>query len=167
MGQQVFAGGDDLRHARLVVGSQQGGAIGDDQLLTDVPLQEGEVLHFQASGLLQGQVPALIGDDLRMDVRPADGGRGVHVGDEAQGRSLAPGGGGQQGIHIAVVVQVGPLQAQIRQFLGQIPAQNLLVSVVGTVSDVSLEVVSKDTYFRKRWVTSMMVSLRKLDLSPV
>ena len=127
MGQQVFAGGDDLRHAGLVVGSQQGGAVGDDQLLTDVPLQEGEVLHFQASGLLQGQVPALIGDDLRMDVRPADGGGGVHVGDEAQGRSLAPGGGGQQGIHIAVVVHVGPLQAQLRQLLGQIPAQNLLV----------------------------------------
>ena len=34
-------------------------------------------------------------------------------------------------------------------------------------SDISLEVVSKDTYFRKRWVTSMMVSLRKLDLPPV
>ena len=72
MGQQIFAGGDDLRHAGLVIGSQQGGAVGDDQLLADVPLQEGEVLHFQDSGLLQGQVPALIGDDLRMDVRPAD-----------------------------------------------------------------------------------------------
>ena len=127
MGQQVFAGGDDLRHAGLVVGSQQGGAVGDDQLLADVPLQEGEVLHLQAPGFFQGQVPALIGDDLRMDVRPADGGGGVHVGDEAQGRSLAPGGGGQQGIHIAVVVHVGPLQAQLRQLLGQIPAQNLLV----------------------------------------
>ena len=122
MGQQVFAGSDDLRHARLVVGPQQGGAVGDDQLLADVPLQEGEVLHLQAPGFLQGQVPALIGDDLRMDIGSADGRGGVHVGDQAQSRRIASGGGGQHGVHIAFVVQVGPLQAQGRQLIGQILA---------------------------------------------
>ena len=32
--EQVLHGGHNLRHTRLVVRPQQGGAVGDDQLLT-------------------------------------------------------------------------------------------------------------------------------------
>ena len=38
MGDQVFHGGKDLCYARLVVGAQQRGAVGDDQVLAYVVL---------------------------------------------------------------------------------------------------------------------------------
>lgn len=128
VGQQILAGGDDLRHAGLVVGAQQGGAVGDDELLPHVAAEEGEVLHPQAAGLGQRQVAALIGDDLGMDVGTADGGRGIHVGDEAQRRDvLLTRRGGQDGVDVAQLVHVGVLQPQPGQLVGQIPAQLLLV----------------------------------------
>ena len=98
------------------------------QLLPHVAVEEGEVLHPQAAGLGQRQVAALIGDDLGMDVGAADGGRGIHVGDEAQRRDvLLTRRGGQDGVDVAQLVHVGVLQPQPGQLVGQIPAQLLLV----------------------------------------
>ena len=50
------------------------------------------------------------------------------MGDKAHaGDSLAPGGGGQPGVHIAVLVHVGVVQPHLGQLLGQGCAQHLLL----------------------------------------
>ena len=128
--EQVLHGGHNLRHTRLVVRPQQGGAVGDDQLLT---LVFGQALklggpHDDALLLVEHQVAPLVADNAGLHPRPRRVWGGVHVGDKAHARdSLAPGGGGQPGVHIAVLVHVGVVQPHLGQLLGQGCAQHLLL----------------------------------------
>src|SRR5699024_8465261 len=123
---QGLDGGHDLGHAGLVVGPQQGGAVGGDQGLALHAGQEGEVLdpHHRAGGG-QGDVPAvvvLVQDGA--DVFAGGVGGGVHVGDQAQGGPvLAAGRGGQGAVNIAVLVHGGVLHPQGLEFLHQHPGQ--------------------------------------------
>ena len=127
MGQEVGAGADDLSDARLVVRPQQGGAVGDDELLADVLLQVGEILHPQGLAVPQLDVPALVAEAPGLHVLAADAGGGVHVGDEAQGgQVLAAGGCRQHAVDIAEPVQLHVLKAQGRQLLCQGLAQDPL-----------------------------------------
>ena len=123
---QGLDGGHDLGHAGLVVGAQQGGAVGGDEGLALERGQEGEVRHFHhGAGGGQGDVAAvivLVQDGL--DVLAGGVGRGVHVGDQAQGGPLlAAGGGGQRAVYIAVLVHHGVLHTQGVEFLHQHPGQ--------------------------------------------
>ena len=84
--EQQLRGGQDLRHARLVVRAEQRRAVGDDQALADGIFQlrvfrrgKHDVFLF-----VQHHVAAVIGlCDARADVLAGGVGRGVHVGDEA------------------------------------------------------------------------------------
>ena len=52
------------------------------------------------------------------------------------GDALAPGGGGEPAVHIAVLVHMGVVQAQLRQLLGQSGPQDLLLGGGGGGSGV-------------------------------
>ena len=94
MRHEVFRGAHDLRHARLVVGPEQRRAVGVDQR---VALEELSVEDDVAAVVLL--------DDARPDVLAAHVGRGVHMGDEADDRSVpASGRRGDRAHHIAVSV---------------------------------------------------------------
>ena len=97
VGDEHFAQGDDLRNAGLVIGAQQGGAVGDDELLPDVIRQKG-VIDGGEGGGTQFQHAAGVGDDAGLDVVAGDGGAGIHVGDEPEGFAFA----GEITVHIAV-----------------------------------------------------------------
>ena len=128
--QQLLHRLEDDGDARLVIRPQQGGAVGDDQLLT---LVFGQALklggpHDDALLLVEHQVAPLVADNAGLHPRPRRVWGGVHVGDKAHARdSLAPGGGGQPGVHIAVLVHVGVVQPHLGQLLGQGCAQHLLL----------------------------------------
>ena len=127
MGQEAGAGADDLGDACLVVRPQEGGAVGDDELLADVLREVREVLHPQGLAVPQLDVPALVAEAPGLHVLAADAGGGVHVGDEAQGgQVLAAGGGRQHAVDIAGPVQLHVLKAQGRQLLREGLAQDPL-----------------------------------------
>ena len=120
MGGQILHGGEDLGHTGLVVGAQQGGAVGDDQVLAHIPGQAGKLGRPHDHTLGEGDVPALVVDHLGMDIGAGGGGRSVHVGDEAQaGDPLTAHGGGEPTVDIAVLVQLGPVESQLGELLGQ------------------------------------------------
>ena len=130
MSGEVFHGRDDLRHARLVVRPQQGGAVGDDQILPHVLLQALKLTgaHDDALLLVEHDVPALVADDPGLDSAARRVGRGVHMGDEPHaGDPLTPGGGGQPGVHIALLGHVGVLEPHLGQLGRQGTAQYLLL----------------------------------------
>ena len=118
--------GHDLRHARLVVAAQNGGAVGGDEGLA-LQLQEaGEILGGQdAAGIPQGDVAAVVVVDQRgFHVLPGEVGDGVHVGDEAQpGLVLVAGSGGQGAVDVAFVADPGVLDAQFLKLLDQEPSE--------------------------------------------
>jgi len=130
VGQALFQhglhGGHDLGHTGLVIGAQQGGAVGGDQGLALHRGQEGESgnLHHHAGGG-QGHVAAvvvLVQDGVH--VLAAGIGGGVHVGDEAQcGLVLAAGSGRQAAVDVAVLVHTGILHAQSLELLHQLVGQ--------------------------------------------
>ena len=130
MGQEVFHGGEDLRDPRLVVRPQEGGAVGDHQVLPHLAGQVGEVFQGGDDPLLlvEHQVAPFVADHPGLDVLTGDPGGGVHMGDEGQHRDLfPPRRGGEPGVHRPVLRQVGPLQPQVLEFLGQgLPQQALL-----------------------------------------
>ena len=104
--QQIFRGGHDFRHARLVVGAQQRRAVGVDQR---VPLEEGQLrelrnLHRQLA--VQGDVAAVVLlDHAGFHLLAAHVRRGVHVGDEADhGGVPASRRGRDRAHHVAVLV---------------------------------------------------------------
>ena len=134
VGGQVLQGGKNLGHPGLVVRPQQGGAVGDDQILPRIAAQALVLLgaHGDALfGVLNQHAP-LIADDAGLHVGARRVGRGVHVGDQAQaGHSLAPGGGGKPSVNIAVLVHPDPVEAHLGQLGGQFRPQHLLLGAAG------------------------------------
>ena len=123
---QQLHGGHDLGDAGLVIGAQQGGAAGDDQLLTGVGGQAGAQGLRQGDGVGQRQVAALVPDDAGLHVFAGSIGRRVHVGDESQHRGGDALRGGQGGDDVAGAVHTGAGKAQRRQLHQQDAAQILL-----------------------------------------
>ena len=125
--QQIFRCGHDFRHASLVIRTQQGGAVGDDQVLAHILLQAGiiGILHKDALFLVQADVTAAIFHNLGLDVRTGSIGRGVHVGNKANGRQRRITGNGA--VNVAIFVHVGICNAHFFHFLHQYRTQNLLL----------------------------------------
>ena len=83
MRRQFGAGGDDLRHPRLIVRTQQRGAVADDHLLAE---------EFILQHLRIGTV---IGDDAGLDILTAHIRRGIHMGNQPDLRCFLAAGGGR------------------------------------------------------------------------
>ncbi len=135
IGHQLLGQRQDLGDARLVVGAQQGGAVGDHQILSLFLPQlgifgggEDDVLF-----LVQQDIAAVvIFDDAGADVCGGNIVHHVHVGDKAQDLALIAGDiAGDGAVNIAVLVHAGVLQAQRLHFLHQRRAQHLLLFRAG------------------------------------
>ena len=127
---EIFHGGHDLRHAGLVVGSQQGGAVGDDQVLAHIFGQALKLggLHGDLLFLVQEDVVPLIVDNAGLYISAGGAGGGVHVGNEAHtGDALTARSGGQPAVDVAILVHVSVVQTHLTQFRGQGFPQYLLL----------------------------------------
>ena len=127
---QVHHRCDDFGNACLVVSAEQGGAVGDDQVLAYVVEQFGEDagLHHDACCLVEDDVLAVVFlDDAWLHVLAAGIGSRVHVGDEADGgHLLAFEVGGKGGIEITVGVKHHILEAQFHELVAQLLGENHL-----------------------------------------
>ena len=126
-GDDALHGSQDLSNARLVVSAQQGGAVGDDQVLAVVIAQAGEIGlgHGQTQRLVQDDVTALVVDDAGLDVGTGAAGCGVHVGDQTDdGQALVT---GNSAVDIAVLIHKGIGDAHSLHFGHQFCAQDLLL----------------------------------------
>ena len=89
--KQQLCGGQDFRHARLIVCAEQRRAVGDDQALADRVFQLRVFLRRKHDVLLfvQDNIAAVVRlCDACADVLAGRVGRGVHVGDEAVDRNV-------------------------------------------------------------------------------
>ena len=125
-GEQLLRRRHDLRHACLIVRAQKRRAVCDDQVLACVVFQVRIVRFPQENALflVQADIPAVISHDLRLDIRAGSVGRGVHVGDQADGWQVRVAGDGA--VDIAVFVHPGVRNAHGVHFLHQRGGQRLL-----------------------------------------
>ncbi|CAJ1853860.1 hypothetical protein OPFLODJI_02786 [Aeromonas hydrophila] len=132
VGQQVVDGGEDLGDARLVVGPQQGAAVGGNEILPQVVFQEAVIANGQhLVPLAQTDVAALIVfDDLGHHVRRLVVG-GIHVGDEADGRRVRL-VARQAGGEVAVFVQGDPAKSHLLHLVAQGAGEDELSLAAGT-----------------------------------
>ena len=128
-GQQLFAQGEDLGDAGLVVGTQQGGAVGnhDGLALAAVELWElGRGQHSARAGQ-QDVAAVIVFHDAGLDVPGGNVIHNVHVGDEAQnGAVIVVDVAGDGAVQIAVLVQTDILQAHFPHLLFQHTGENQL-----------------------------------------
>ena len=106
---EVGHGGHYFGDARFVVGTQQGMAVGDYEVLSHVCLKLGELLHRCDDAFVGVEYDVgavIVVYDARADVGTAAVGTGVHVGDEADGGHGLVGIGGEGGIHIGMLVHL-------------------------------------------------------------
>ena len=129
-GHQFFDSGQDLRDTGLVVGTQKGRAVGDDQVLADAVGQTGKIGRGEDVGVVEADIAARILDDARPDILAGAVGRGVHVGDQADDGSAGSARDGA--VDIAVGVHIGVGNAHGFHFLHQRSAQELLLGGGGT-----------------------------------
>ena len=118
--------GHDLGNARLVVGPQQGGAVGGDERLPLHLGQEGEIGHMHGGAAArQRHVAAVVVlMENRFDVVTGSVIGGVHMSDEAQGMGgLVTRGGRDHAVNIAVLVHADVGDAQRLHFLRQTVGQ--------------------------------------------
>ena len=105
---EIFDRSHDLGYACLVVGSEQGGAVGHDELLSLVVEQFGKFRgreHYAGFGV-EGDVAAVVGRHYAgVDVASAHVGRGVEMRYESHCGQRLRGVGRKGGHKIAVFVQ--------------------------------------------------------------
>ena len=119
----------DLRDARFVVRAQQGRAVCDNQLLSDIFFENGKLAFRDDFAVFQPHVAAA-DDAVGLDVPARAYGFGVHVRDEPQrGKSL--GVCGKLCIDIAVFVEAHVLRAQRFQLLRQQARESELLFCAG------------------------------------
>ena len=130
VGLQPGHSADDFGDAGLVVGTQQGGAVGDNQVLAHVVEQLGEILRRQLDAELgvEHYLAAGIGFyDARADVLAAHVGTRVHVRDEAHyGYLLVVAVGGKGGEQVAILIEAYLLQAHVPEHLLEMPGEHHL-----------------------------------------
>ena len=120
----------DFGDARLVVGTQQGVAVGHDDVLAHVVEQFGKLLSrgHDASGFVQHDVLAVvIANNAGLHVLARAVGAGVHVRDETDGGNSRICVGGQCGVEVAIVVKDNVLQSQFGKFVLQVASQGPLL----------------------------------------
>ena len=136
MGQQMGRRRDDFADPGLVIGTEQGGAIGGDEILSQILAQRGE--FDRAEHLLtaaQGNLAALVRlDELGLYRLAGEIRCRVHVGDEADGGNRGADIGRQQGGQIAVVIQCHLVQTQSAQLVGQQAGEGELTGRGGTLT---------------------------------
>ena len=120
--QQLFHRLENDGHAGLVVGTQQRGAVGADQILAHKfgKFREPGRLHDDVFLLVEDDVSALVVNDLGLDVLSGEIRRGVHMGNETDGgQMLASRRSGNGGIDIARLVHKSIVDAQAMELLHQ------------------------------------------------
>ena len=120
----------DLGEAGLVVGPQQRGAVGRDDVVADLVGQRGMfggADHLRGIARQHDVAAAIIPHDLRLDVLAGAIGRGVHMRAEADHRDLLVGIGRDGRIDIAVFVEMGVGEPHRLQLGGEQAAQIFLL----------------------------------------
>ena len=120
----------DLGEAGLVVGPQQRGAVGRDDVVADLVGERGMVGgadHLGGIGRQHDVAALVIPHDLRLDVGAGAIRRSVHVRAEADHRHLLVGIGRDRRIDIAVLVEMGVCEPDRLQLRSQQAAQILLL----------------------------------------
>ena len=127
LGNQILGCGQDFCHARLVVRPQQGGAIGDNQVLAPAVFQDG-IVSFPEVNLLfiiQKHILPVVGDNLCPNVC-AGGIRGsIHMGNQTNGGQA--GVAGDRAINIAIFIHMGILYPHRQHIFHQLLPQQLLL----------------------------------------
>ena len=124
--QEPLCRSQNFRHTGLVVGPQEGRAIGDDQVLAHVSGQGLIFLRLQRDALLlvQEDVSPIVLDDSGLDIFAGGIRSRIHVGDQADGGQALISGNGA--VNIAHFVHVGIGNAHRLHFLRQGSPQHLL-----------------------------------------
>ena len=124
---QALRSGHDFRNAGFVVGAQQRGAIGDNEMLAVVLFQRGIVGFPEIDALffVQQNIGSGILHNSGFDICAGCVGRGVHVGNQADGGKAGVTGDGT--VDIAVLIHVGIIDSQGLHFRYQRLAQKLLL----------------------------------------
>ena len=120
----------DLGEAGLVVGAQQRGAVGRDDVVADLVGERGMVGgadHLGGIGRQHDVAALVIFHELRLDVGAGAIRRRVHVRAETDHRHLSVGIGRDRRIDIAVLVEVGVCEPHRQQLRGQQAAEILLL----------------------------------------
>ena len=130
MAHQLLGHGHNLRHAGLVVRAEQGGAVGDHQVLADIFFQVRVFLFAQDDlfFLVEQDIPAVVFDHFGLDVVAGSVLGGVHVGDEADDRFVLLALGGRDGsVDVTLVIHKGVGDADLLHLLHQRRGQDFLV----------------------------------------
>lgn len=118
--QEVFDSADDGRDAGLVIGTEEGRAVGEQDVLTLIlqDFREGFRRKDDALFFIQDDIPAVVivfTDDF--DVLPRGIGAGIDVGNEADDRAVDA--VGRQGSHdVAVFIDRNVRKTEAFQFFG-------------------------------------------------
>ena len=113
---QIFDRRHNLRHARLVVRTEQGSAVGDDDLLPHVIFQDGELLLLDRLAVSERHVAPCVDERTGFYVLARAYGLGIEVGDKPKrGRAFPV--GGDRGIDVAMLVHKGVDNAELVQLL--------------------------------------------------
>ena len=128
-GQQLFAQGEDLGNAGLVVGAQQSGAVGDHDGLALAAAKLGELGRGQHSARTgqQDVAAVIVFHDAGLDVPGGNVIHHIHMGNEAQnGAVIIVNVAGDGAVQIAVLVQTDIVQAHLPHLLFQRTGENQL-----------------------------------------
>ena len=151
MFHDVLGGGHDFGHSGLVIGSEQGVAVGGDQGLTDIVQQLGKFFRVEnhAFSLVESDgLAVIIFDNPWLDTASRSIGRGVHMGDESYGGDVLFYVGGDGGHQVAVFVQLYILQSHGLQLFAELVQEANCLLVLGWLWESGFDVVSNATYLR-------------------
>ena len=113
MRDEPLHGGHNFGDSRFVVGAEQGAAIGRYNCGPHLVLQVGVLRGVEYDALIrqvdQSTVVVAVYDGLHVGTRRF--GRGVHVGTPADDRNFSVGRSRQGGVHVAVGIEFGIVQA--------------------------------------------------------
>ena len=127
---QELRGIHDLGETGLVVGAEQRGAVGGDDVVADLVGERrmlGGADHLRGVGRQHDVAAAIVPHDLRLDVLAGAVGRGVHMRAEADHRHLLVGIRRDRRVDIAVLVEMGVAESHRLQLRGQQAAEVLLL----------------------------------------
>ena len=121
---QVRDRGHDLGDARLVVGAEQGRAVGGDEIVSELPLQQGQLLRIEHDARIAGQddAAAVVGFvHLWVDAGPGHVRRRVDMRDQPdRGRRLDS---VQRAVDVAVLVEPDVVEPDLLQLVAEHTAE--------------------------------------------
>ena len=127
---KVSHGADDFGNARLVVGAEQRGAVGHNQVLTFVAEQFGELLgrqHDAVFGIEGDDGAVVVTHNPRLDVQTGHVGRCVEVSDKTDSRHMLALNIAGEGSHeVAVIIESDVLEVHGLQLVAQMACKHHL-----------------------------------------